>query len=38
VDIIHPDKPNASKADIAKYLSSKYKSDERNIVVYGLKT
>ena len=38
VDIIHPDKANASKADISKYLASKYKVDERNVVVYGLKT
>lgn len=38
VDIIHPGVANVSKADIAKNLAAKYKGDERNIVVYGLKT
>jgi small subunit ribosomal protein S24e len=38
VDIVHPDKANASKADISKHLAAKYKVDERNVVVYGLKT
>ncbi|CAK68280.1 unnamed protein product (macronuclear) [Paramecium tetraurelia] len=38
VELLHPNKPTPSQESVVKELAQKYKADERNVVVYGLRT
>ena len=38
VDILHPQRPNVSKADLSEKLAALYKSDKNRVVTFGLKT
>jgi small subunit ribosomal protein S24e len=38
LDIIHPDVASVSRNQLKADLAKKFKTDEKNIVVYGLKT
>ncbi|KZO93553.1 hypothetical protein CALVIDRAFT_252426 [Calocera viscosa TUFC12733] len=38
VDILHPSRPNVSKADLDKKLGEMYKADSARVVTFGLRT
>ncbi|KAI0094904.1 40S ribosomal protein S24 [Irpex rosettiformis] len=38
VDILHPQRPNVSKADLSEKIASIYKTEKDRVVTFGLKT
>ncbi|KIY52745.1 hypothetical protein FISHEDRAFT_63696 [Fistulina hepatica ATCC 64428] len=38
VDILHPSRPNVSRADLAEKLAAMYKADKNRVVTFGLRT
>lgn len=38
LEVFHEGKPNVSQAELKQLISSKYKWDEKNLVLYGFKT
>ncbi|PPQ80840.1 hypothetical protein CVT25_001965 [Psilocybe cyanescens] len=38
VDILHPSRPNVSRADLSEKLASLYKTDKSRVVTFGLRT
>jgi small subunit ribosomal protein S24e len=38
VELLHPNKATPSQDLVVKELAARYKADERNVVVYGLRT
>lgn len=38
LDILHPSRPNVSKAELSSKLGALYKADEKRVVTFGLRT
>ena len=38
VDVLHPSRPNVSKAELSERLASIYKTDKERVVTFGLRT
>jgi len=38
VDVLHPGRPNVSKADLSEKLAAVYKADKNRVVTFGLRT
>lgn len=38
VDVLHPSRPNVSKAELAEKLAAIYKADKERVVAFGFKT
>ena len=38
VDVLHPNRPNVSKAELSEKLAQIYKADKERVVTFGLKT
>ncbi|KAN0063401.1 hypothetical protein ACQY0O_004567 [Thecaphora frezii] len=38
VDVIHPARPNVSKAELSEKLAAMYKSNKEQVIVFGLRT
>ncbi|KAI0735174.1 40S ribosomal protein S24 [Earliella scabrosa] len=38
VDVLHPNRPNVSKAELSEKLAQIYKADKARVVTFGLKT
>ncbi|KAI0639393.1 40S ribosomal protein S24 [Trametes polyzona] len=38
VDVLHPNRPNVSKAELSERLAAIYKTDKARVVTFGLKT
>ena len=38
VDVLHPNRPNVSKAELAEKLAAIYKTDKARVVPFGFKT
>ncbi|KAF9453805.1 hypothetical protein P691DRAFT_557835 [Macrolepiota fuliginosa MF-IS2] len=38
VDVLHPGRPNVSKADLSEKLAALYKADKGRVVTFGLRT
>ncbi|KAI0756996.1 40S ribosomal protein S24 [Daedaleopsis nitida] len=38
VDVLHPNRPNVSKAELSERLAQIYKADKGRVVTFGLKT
>jgi len=38
VDILHPSRPNISRADLSERLATLYKTDKNRVVTFGLRT
>jgi len=38
VDVIHPSRPNVSRAELSEKLAALYKADKNRVVTFGLRT
>jgi small subunit ribosomal protein S24e len=38
LDVIHPSRPNVSRAELSEKLASLYKANKEQVVVFGMKT
>ncbi|KAI0361634.1 40S ribosomal protein S24 [Trametes cingulata] len=38
VDVLHPNRPNVSKAELSERLAAIYKTDKERVVTFGLRT
>ncbi|CCO34081.1 40S ribosomal protein S24-A AltName: Full=RP50 [Rhizoctonia solani AG-1 IB] len=38
LDVLHPNRPNVSKAELSEKLASIYKTDKVRVVTFGFKT